>query len=68
MCRFGNQDADAVVDGMATRVCRANLMWDVYDGETCATLNTQMLRILSSVSQVVVMGFLVTSLFSKDYN
>ena len=46
-CVYG-QDEEA----MATRFCRANLMWDVYDGRSCPTLDEHMLLLLSMVSEI----------------
>lgn len=48
-CRYGSQDIKAE-DSMATRTCVGNLMWGIYDGSTCATLDTQILRNISNVS------------------
>ena len=51
-CVYGSLD-DETNDGMATRLCTGNLMWDVYDGSTCVTQDTYRLRQLSSVSRLM---------------
>ncbi len=35
---------------MAERTCRANLQWDDYNGEQCATADTARLRRIANVS------------------
>ena len=48
-CMFGSLN-EMEDNGMATRVCGRNLMWEMYDGSSCATLDTYRLRKLSNVS------------------
>ena len=50
-CEYGSQNL-VLNNGMATRECTANLVWGNYNGSTCATRDTQMLRILGNVSEL----------------
>ena len=49
-CVYGALDETVGGMAMATRECGANLMWEAYDGSTCATLDIYELRSLSKVS------------------